>query len=70
MTQSPIVLDRLLYDRKATATLLSISIRSLDYLIANGHVDVRRIRSRVLVPAEELRRMATKGVACSVLEAA
>jgi hypothetical protein len=49
---------RLLYDRRTAATQLSISVRSLDYMITNGTIKVRRIGSRVLVPHTELVRAA------------
>ena len=50
----------LLFDcrRSAAAAALSISIRSLDYLIASGVVKVRRIGSRILIPLAEFHRMA------------
>jgi hypothetical protein len=41
---------RLLYDRKGAARQLSISIRSLDYLIANKKLVTRRLGKKVLVP--------------------
>ena len=50
--------DKLLLSRQEAAALLSISQRSLDYLIANKVLIVRRIGSRVLIPAPELRRFA------------
>lgn len=37
---------RLLYDRKTAARMLSISVRSLDYLIAAKRLDTRRIGKR------------------------
>jgi len=40
---------RLLYDRKEAARQLSISVRSLDYLIAAGKFETRRIGKKVLV---------------------
>jgi hypothetical protein len=40
---------RLLYDRKTAALLLSISVRSLDYIIASKGLDTRRIGRKVLV---------------------
>jgi excisionase family DNA binding protein len=49
---------RLLYSRREAAYQLSLSARSLDYLIANGELKVRRIGSRILVPHEELVRFA------------
>ncbi len=49
---------RLLYDRKEAARQLSISIRSLDYLIANKELNTRRIGKKVLIPHGELVRYA------------
>jgi hypothetical protein len=49
---------RLLYDRKSAAIQLSISIRALDYLIANKKLDTRRIGKKVLIPRGELVRFA------------
>jgi hypothetical protein len=40
---------RLLYDRKEAARQLSISVRSLDYIIAAKGLDTRRIGKKVLV---------------------
>ena len=54
-------LTRLLFDRKSAASLLSVSVRALDYLIAAGEEATRRIGSRVLIPASELLRLATDG---------
>lgn len=49
---------RLLYDRKEAARQLSISVRSLDALIGNGHLDTRRIGKRVLIPRGALVKFA------------
>jgi hypothetical protein len=49
---------RLLYDRKSAALQLSISVRSLDYLIARQELATRRIASKVLIPHSELIRFA------------
>lgn len=49
---------RLLYDRKGAAYQLSISIRSLDYLIANKVLSFRRKGRKVLIPHAELVRYA------------
>jgi excisionase family DNA binding protein len=48
--------DKLLLSRREAAELLSISPRSLDYLIAGSILQVRRIGSRVLIPTEALQR--------------
>ena len=50
--------DKLLLSRQEAAALLSISQRSLDYLIANKILTTRRIGSRVLIPAQDLQRFA------------
>jgi excisionase family DNA binding protein len=50
--------ERILVGRKEAARLLSISQRSLDYLVANKELAVRRIGSRVLITVAELRRFA------------
>lgn len=47
---------RLLYDRKTAARLLSISIRSLDYLLAQRTFDTRRIGKKVLITHDSLIR--------------
>jgi hypothetical protein len=58
---------RLLYDRKEAARQLSISIRSLDYLISGKQIATRRIGSRILISREELIRLATSARVKSVV---
>jgi excisionase family DNA binding protein len=48
--------DRLLVGREEAAGMLSISCRALDYLVANKQLPTRRIGSRVLIPASDLKR--------------
>ena len=50
--------QRLLYDKKTAAEMLSISLRSLNYLLSRGLIRFRRIGSRVLIPHGELVRFA------------
>ena len=50
--------SRLLYDRKEAARQLSISVRSLDYLIAGKLLETRRIGKKVLVTRASLRAFA------------
>jgi excisionase family DNA binding protein len=50
--------EKLLLSRREAAALLSISQRSLDYLIAENILPVRRIGSRVLIPSDVLQRFA------------
>jgi excisionase family DNA binding protein len=49
---------RLLYDRKSAAKMLSISLRSLAYLLSRGESRFRRVGSRTLIPRSELLRFA------------
>ncbi len=51
-------LHRLLYDRKEAARQLSVSVRTLDYLIAARELETRRIGKKVLVPHGSLSRFA------------
>jgi hypothetical protein len=55
---TPVVSARLLYDRKSAAAMLSISVRSLDYLIVNRNIASRKIGSRVLIHHDDLTRFA------------
>jgi excisionase family DNA binding protein len=48
--------NRLLHPKKEAAYLLGISVRALDYLIADKKLSTRRIGKRVLIPATELHR--------------
>jgi excisionase family DNA binding protein len=50
--------NRLLVGRHEAARMLSISLRSLDYLIANKELHTRRIGTRVLISVVELQRYA------------
>lgn len=50
--------ERLLVDRRNAAQYLSISQRSLDYLLAQGELNTRRIGTRILIPLAELKRYA------------
>ncbi len=54
-------LQPLLYSRREAARLLSISLRSIDYLIAGGKLKTRKIGSRILIPASAIHRLAETG---------
>ena len=49
---------RLLYDRKTAAKMLSISLRSLAYLLSCEEIRFRRLGSKTLIPHAELVRFA------------
>ncbi len=50
--------EKLLYSKADAAYALSLSKRSIDYLISGKKLETRRIGSRVLIPAESIRRFA------------
>jgi excisionase family DNA binding protein len=50
--------EKILVSREEAARLLSISQRSLDYLVAARRLPTRRIGGRVLIPVAELRKYA------------
>jgi len=47
---------KLLYDRRSAAFALSISIRSLDYLIARKHLNATRLGKKIMLGHGELAR--------------
>jgi len=51
-------LDPVLVSRKKAASLLSISLRAVDYLIARREIRTRRIGKRVLIHYDEIKRYA------------
>jgi hypothetical protein len=55
MANSP---EKLLYSRRATAEVLSLSIRSVDYLITSGRLSARRVGGKILIPVIAIRRFA------------
>ncbi len=58
MPRDPDSHSRLLYCRKDAARQLSISIRSLDYLLAQKKLNALRKGKKVLIPHGELLRYA------------
>jgi hypothetical protein len=50
--------EKMLYDRKSAAYVLSISVRTLDYALARGEFDTRRIGRKTLITAGSLKRFA------------
>ncbi len=52
--------EKVLYTKRETAQLLSISLRSVDYLIFAQELPVRRIGRRVLVHREAIERFARR----------
>jgi hypothetical protein len=52
-------ISKLLYDRKSAAYVISVSTRSLDYIIASGALETRRIGRKILITAASLKRYAS-----------
>ena len=52
--------EKILYTKREAAQLLSISVRSLDYLIFNQQIPTRRIGRRVLVHRDAIERFARR----------
>lgn len=50
--------SKLLFNRKEAAQLLSLSVRSLDYALANGELRAKRFGRKVLIPRTALIRFA------------
>jgi hypothetical protein len=50
--------EKLLYSRRDTAEALSLSVRSVDYLITAGRLPMRRVGGKILIPAGAVRRFA------------
>jgi excisionase family DNA binding protein len=50
--------DKLLVSQDEAAQLLSISRRSIEYLVATKKLSIRRIGTRALIPIEDVRRFA------------
>jgi excisionase family DNA binding protein len=51
-------IEKFLYSREDAAAALSISIRSVDYLISEGKLTTRRIGRKTLIPAGDIKRFA------------
>ena len=51
-------IPRLLFSRKSAARALDISVRMVDYAIASGLLETRRLNSRILIPSDSLAKFA------------
>jgi excisionase family DNA binding protein len=51
-------MDKLLVSQEEAAQLLSISKRSVEYLVAARQLSTRRIGTRALIPIEDVRKFA------------
>ena len=53
-------IEKVLYTKREAAQLLSISLRSLDYLIVSQQLPARRIGRRVLLHRESIEKFARR----------
>lgn len=60
MEDSQLAPQKILLDRRSAAAALSISIRSLDILVATKQLASRRVGRRRLIPRVELERFARR----------
>ncbi len=51
-------IPRLLFSRRSAARALDISVRMVDYAIASGMLETRRLNSRILIPSDSLAKFA------------
>lgn len=52
--------EKFFYGRKEAACALAISVRSIDYLIGDQKLRTRRIGRRVVIPSEDVKRLAAE----------
>jgi excisionase family DNA binding protein len=52
---------KFLFSKKRAAEALSVSLRTIDYLIATKRLAVTRIGKRVLIPRKALEQFARRG---------
>lgn len=50
--------EKLLYDKRSAAFALSVSVRTIENMLANKQLSYRRCGSKVLIPASDVRRIA------------
>jgi|ERR1700733_12443950 hypothetical protein len=50
--------EKLLYSKQGAAEALSLSVRSIDYLITTRRLPMRRVGGKVMIPANAVRRFA------------
>lgn len=55
---------KLLYTKREAAQLLSLSIRSIDYLITNREIASRRVGRRVLIHGDAIEQFARRDHVC------
>ena len=52
--------EKFFCSRKEAASALAVSVRKIDYLISEQKLRTRRIGRRVVIPAEDVKRLAAE----------
>jgi excisionase family DNA binding protein len=50
---------KILFSKKAAAEMLDLSVRTVDYLLASGELEYRKVGRKVLIPRVALTRFAS-----------
>ncbi len=53
---------KLAYSKKLAAAEISVSVRTIDYLIRRGDLVAKKCGKKVLIPGESLSRLIQKGI--------
>jgi excisionase family DNA binding protein len=51
---------KLLFSKKAAAAMLELSVRTVDYLLASGELEYRKVGRKVLIPSLALLQFAAR----------
>jgi excisionase family DNA binding protein len=51
---------KLLFSKKSAAAMLDLSVRTVDYLLASGELEYRKIGRKVLIPSQALTQFASR----------
>jgi len=59
-SERTVAIEKFFYSRNEAASSLAVSVRSIDYLISDGKLRTRRMGRRVLIPSEDVKRLAAE----------
>lgn len=59
-TSNIVPFEKFFYARHEAANALAVSVRSIDYLISEKKLRTRRYKRRVLIPSEDVKRVAAE----------
>jgi excisionase family DNA binding protein len=58
--QNVVAFEKFFYGRHEAASALAVSLRKIDYLISDQKLRTRRIGRRVVIPSEDVKRLAAE----------